>query len=544
MIRDQIKQNIINALIKSGYKIPEEFTPEIEIPKDRSHGDFSTNAALILSKELKINPRDIAAKITENIEKGIFEKVDIAGPGFINFFLKNNAWHKILKEVLEKKLDYGHQHDNPGAKKINLEFVSVNPTGPMHLAHGRWAVLGDTLANVLDFAGNKVTREYYVNDYGNQVNLLGKSLKARYLQSLGEKCEFPQDGYHGEYLIDLADKLKEEKGDSLKDASSGEFKNIAIDYMLNKLILKALKASDVRFDVFFHESQLQKENKVNEALKKLEESGHTYKKDGAVFFKSTDFGDDKDRVIIKEDGESTYFLADTAYHLNKMQRSFDLLINIWGADHHGYVKRMKGAFQSLGYNPDDLLIIIGQLVTLTKGGEIVKMSKRSGQMVTFQELLDEVGKDAVRFIFLTKSANTHLEFDLELAKKQSQENPVYYVQYAHARICSILKSAENKSDISSADLTLLTQKEEINIIKKLETLPFLITLCAKNFEVHQLTHYSQELASLFHSFYNKHRVLNPDNPGLTLARIYLITAIQIVLNITGRLLGVNMPESM
>lgn len=550
MIRDQIKNTLLQTLKKLNYTLPDNFSLDIEAPKDETHGDFSSNIALALAKPLKKNPREIAARIKENIAgtghcpvPAIFEKIDIAGAGFINFYLKNGLWHNLLKQVIAEDLNYGKIPQNPDSKKINLEFVSVNPTGPMHVAHGRWAVLGDSIANVLLHCGEIVTREYYVNDSGNQVDLLGKSLKARYLQALGQTVEFPEKGYYGAYLTEFAEKLKEQYGDSLKNNDDEKFRQTGIEYMMN-LIKECLKSADVVFDKYFFESGLHKENVVNKTLDKLKASGHTYEKDGAVFFKSTSFGDDKDRVLVKEDGQNTYFLADIAYHLNKLDRGFDILVNIWGADHHGYINRMKASLAALGFNPDTLQIIIGQLVTLTKAGALVKMSKRSGEMVTFQELLDEVGKDAVRFIYLTKSSNSNLEFDIELAKTESQENPVYYVQYAHARICSILRNAREVPEIDNVNLALLAEKEEIDILKKIETLPGLIRICGKNMEVHQLTHYSQELSSLFHSFYNKHKVLNENDKELTYARLYLIKAIKIILNLIGKLLGVEMPESM
>lgn len=540
----------MQTLKKLNYPLPDNFSLDIEVPKDASHGDFSTNTALMLANVLKKNPHEIALQIKENIvETGhcpvstIFEKIEIAGAGFINFYLKNNLWHNLLKQIIKEGLSYGRIINKPGAKKINLEFVSVNPTGPMHVAHGRWAVLGDSIANVLQFCGENVTREYYINDSGAQVDLLGKSLKARYLQLLGQSIDFPENGYHGAYLTEFAEKLKEKFGDSLKNDTDEKFRHSGIEHMMN-LIRECLKNANVAFDKYFYESDLHKENAVNHALNKLKASGYTYEKDGAVFFKSTSFGDDKDRVIVKEDGQNTYFLADIAYHLNKLERGFDLLINIWGADHHGYINRMKASLAALGFNPQTLHIIIGQLVTLTQAGALVKMSKRSGEMITFQELLDEVGKDAVRFIYLTKSSNSHLEFDLELAKTQSQENPVYYVQYAHARICSILRNAPCLPDIENVNLSVLTEKEEIDILKKIETLPGLIYICGNNMEVHQLTHYSQELAALFHSFYNKHKVLNDNNKELTFARLYLINAIKVTLNIIGNLLGVEMPDRM
>jgi len=543
MIRQVIKNSILQTLEKLNYTLPDNFSLDIEVPRDETHGDFSTNAAMALAKSLKKNPREIAAQIKEKLDASLFEKIDIAGAGFINFYLKNNLWHNLLKQVITEDLNYGKIPQGPSSKKINLEFVSVNPTGPMHVAHGRWAVLGDSIANVLEHCGEIVTREYYVNDSGNQVDLLGKSLKARYLQALGEEVDFPENGYHGAYLTEFAEKLKEQYGDSLKNDTYEKFRQTGINYMMN-LIKDCLKSANVSFDKYFFESELHKEDAVNKTLNKLKASGHTYEKDGAVFFKSTDFGDDKDRVIVKEDKQNTYFLADIAYHLNKLERGFNLLVNIWGADHHGYINRMKAALAALGFSPDTLILIIGQLVTLTKSGEIVKMSKRSGEMVTFQELIDEVGKDAVRFIYLTKSSNSNLEFDIELAKKQSQENPVYYVQYAHARICSILRNAPEMPEIDNVNLALLTEKEEIDILKKIEALPGLIRICGKSMEAHQLTHYSQELSSLFHSFYNKHKVLNDDDKEMTFARLYLIKAIQIILNLIGKLLGVTMPEKM
>ncbi|NLY79207.1 MAG: arginine--tRNA ligase, partial [Lysinibacillus sp.] len=442
-IKDALKAAVDKAgLVEEGA----QYNIHIEVPKDKSNGDFATNLAMQLTKLAKKPPRQIAEAIVENLEtEGTdIEKVEIAGPGFINITVRKDFLAEIIKAVKEQSENYGRSKAG-GGEKIQVEFVSANPTGDLHLGHARGAAFGDSLCNVLDFAGYDVSREYYINDAGNQVNNLAYSLEAHYKQALGMDAEMPEDGYYGQDIIDIANQLAQEYGDSILQKSDEErfqfFRENGLKLELEKL-KRDLENFRVRFDVWYSETSLYENGKIDHALNKLRANGHVFEQDGATWFRSTTFGDDKDRVLIKSDGSYTYLTPDIAYHEDKLQRGFDKLINIWGADHHGYIPRMKAAIEALGYDRDKLEVEVIQMVQLYKNGKKYKMSKRTGNAVTMRELVEEVGLDAVRYYFVKTACDSHMDFDLDLAVAESNENPVYYAQYAHARICSILRSAE------------------------------------------------------------------------------------------------------
>lgn len=554
MIRKILKEKINSALKKAGeeknIKFIEEIPVELSCPREEKFGDYSTNIAMNLAKNFKLPPDEVADLIVKFMTKEeILLDIKIAGSGFINFYLKKEVFHLILKKILEEKDSFGRPATAP-KDKICLEFVSVNPTGPMHIAHGRWAAVGDTLANILEFSRFNISREYYVNDYGTQLELLGESLNARYLEILGKDAPFPEDGYKGQYLKEFAEEIVKKDKDKYLELSyedrSSFFKDLAGKVMLND-IKKVMKKACVKFDTYFSERSLHENGLVEETFQRLISNNLAYEKDGAWWFKSLQFGDEKDRVIKKESGQPTYFLSDIAYHINKINRGFNRLINIWGADHHAHVKKMQDSLASLGYPEKVLTVLVGQMVTLIRQDKAVRMSKRKGEIVTFEELLDEVGKDAVRFFFLTRSINSHLDFDVDLAKKSSHENPVYYIQYAYARICNILKEAEkeniNYKEIKLNYIEYLKEAPEINLIKKMEKFPYIIKECSERLEPHHLPHYLHELSSLFHSFYNTSRVLKQEKE-ITSARLLLLAGCRLVLYTGLNLLGVNAPERM
>jgi len=526
---------------------------EVEIPKDTTHGDYASNVAMVLASRVgkKLPPRKIAEVLMEHIDDrdNILEKVEIAGPGFINFFIRENVWATLLKEIEEREDDYG-MSDLGNGKKILVEFVSANPTGPLHIGHGRGAVVGDVLANILSASGYSVFREYYINDQGNQMNNLGISVLARYLELLGETVEFPEAGYRGDYIRDIAGKMMERDGDIHgkrdREAAIQDFTEYAAGAILEE-IKEDLRAFGVVFESYFSEKDLYKDGGVTGLLAELEAKGFIYHDGETLWFKTSDFGDEKDRVVIRKNGEPTYFAADIAYHRNKYERGFDSLIDIWGADHHGYIPRMLASIQALGYEKDSLKIILVQLVSLLREGKPVAMSTRAGEFVTLREVVDEVGRDAARYNFLMRRSDSHLDFDLELAKKQSNENPVYYVQYAHARICSILRFGEERGytipAYGEADLSLLNLPEEIQLVKVITRFPELIEGAALSLEPHRLTFYLNDLASIFHSYYNKYKVIS-DDEKLSLARLFLVKAIRTVVSNALRLLGVTAPEKM
>ena len=546
----KLKQVISDAIVKTGL-VGEDF-PEImlEKPKDKAHGDFAANIAMQLARLAKKAPRQIAEAIVAEIdedEAGI-EKIEIAGPGFINFFMKDDFLLQVIPMILEQNEDYGKTDAGKG-ERIQVEFVSVNPTGDLHLGHARGAAYGDVLSNLLEAAGFKVEREYYINDAGSQIDNLGLSVEARYLQELGYEADMPEDGYYGQAIIDIAKKIIEEDGDKWVEKSHEERFEYMKEYSLKASLAnieRDLKDFGVVFDNWFSERSLYKDGQIDEAIQKLEAGGYIYEKDGATWFKSTEFGDDKDRVIIKSDGTYTYLTPDIAYHKNKLDRGFDKLINVWGSDHHGYVARMQAAIQALGYPEDKLEVKIIQMVNLFEGGEKVRMSKRTGKAVSLRELMEEVGIDATRYFFVARSNDSQLDFDMDLARSQSNENPVYYVQYAHARICTMLEQAEKKGfDVDADyDASLLTTEKEQDLLKKLGEFPQTVTDAAKHHAPQRLTNYVLELASLLHSFYNAEKVLDEDAPDRTNARIALMKAVRITIANGLKLLGVSAPKKM
>lgn len=525
---------------------------EVEEPKEKQHGDLATNFAMVMAREAKMAPRKIAEIIASKMNtSGTFiEKVEVAGPGFINFFLNQNFLIETLKLIHKRGKDYGRVNLGKG-KKVQVEFVSANPTGPMHMGNARGGAIGDVLASILDYAGYNVSREFYINDAGNQIEKFGYSLEARYLQLLGIDAEVPEGGYHGEDIIDRAKEFLEIHGDKYKDVPSEERRKALIEYGLKKNIEKMkedLALYGIEYDVWFSEQFLYDSGEVYKVIEELTEKGYTYEKDGALWFKMTLFGAEKDDVLVRSNGVPTYLASDIAYHKNKfVTRGFDWVINVWGADHHGHVAPMKGAMKALGIDPNRLDVVLMQLVKLIEGGQVVRMSKRTGKMITLRDLIEEVGKDAARFFFNMRSPDSPIEFDLDLAKQQTNENPVFYVQYAHARICSIIRQLEEMGvkieNIEDVDLGLLKEEEEVDLIKKLAYFPEEITIAAKTLAPHRITRYVIDVASYFHSFYNSHRVKGAEE-NLMKARFALILAVKTVLKNALDILKVTAPERM
>lgn len=549
-LQQQIKQALAAAVVKAG--LVEEGTEvnvHLETPKDKANGDYATNVAMQLTKLAKKPPRAIAEAILEALEtEGTeIEKIEIAGPGFLNITVRKDFLAGVVKATFEQGENYGRSNAGAG-EKVQVEFVSANPTGDLHLGHARGASVGDSLCNVMDFAGFDVSREYYINDAGNQINNLAYSLEARYKQALGMDAEMPEDGYHGPDIIEIAGKLKEEFGAEILEKSDEErfkfFREHGLRLELAKL-QNDLRNFRVEFDVWYSETSLYGNGKIEAALDKLRANGHIFEEEGATWFRSTTFGDDKDRVLIKGDGSFTYLTPDIAYHEDKLQRGFDKLVNIWGADHHGYIPRMKAAIEALGYDRGTLEVDIIQMVQLYKNGEKFKMSKRTGNAVTMRELVEEVGLDAVRYFFVKTAGDSHMDFDLDLAVSQSNENPVYYAQYAHARINSILRAAGEQGYAASLEnLDLLVAEKETDVLKKVGAFPQIVADAAKHRTPHRIANYIQELAATFHSFYGAEKVINADNKELTEARLALITAVKTTLANALRLIGVSAPESM
>ncbi len=549
-VQGKLKQEIKDAVVKAGLAAEEQIPDVIlEIPKEKSHGDYSTNMAMQLARVAKKAPRVIAEELIASFDssKASIEKIEIAGPGFINFYMNNAYLTDLIPAVLGAGDQYGETTVGNN-QKIQVEFVSANPTGDLHLGHARGAAVGDSLCNILDKAGYDVSREYYINDAGNQINNLALSVEARYFQALGLDKEMPADGYHGEDIIGIGKKLADEHGDKYVNADEKErfdfFREYGLKYEMAKL-KQDLEDFRVPFDVWYSETSLYHNGKIDTALQALKDNGHIYEEEGATWFRSTTFGDDKDRVLIKNDGSYTYLTPDIAYHKDKLERGFEKLINIWGADHHGYIPRMKAAIQALGYDRDALEVEIIQLVHLYKNGEKMKMSKRTGKAVTMRDLVEEVGLDATRYFFAMRSADTHLDFDLDLAVSQSNENPVYYAQYAHARISSILRQGEEQGmSAEAADYSLISAEKEIDVLKKIGEFPQAVGEAAQKRMPHRITNYIYELASSFHSFYNAEKVLDAENPERTKARLALIKAVQTTLKNSLKLIGVSAPEKM
>ncbi|AIQ50196.1 arginine--tRNA ligase [Paenibacillus sp. FSL R7-0331] len=552
LANERVKEAVAGAILAAGLVTQEELPAiALEVPKDKAHGDLATNAAMQLTKIAKRNPRQIAEAIIEHLDtaSASIEKAEIAGPGFINFTLSKSYLYPVIGLVTEQGDNYGRIETGKG-KKVEMEFVSANPTGSLHLGHARGAAVGDALCNVLDFAGYQVTREYYINDAGNQVNNLCKSIEARYLQELGQPAEMPEDGYHGEDIKGFAKDLVAEKGDTLLELSPGDraafFRTYGLTKELDK-IKRDLERFRVNFDIWYSETSLYENGQVLRSLDELRDRGEVYEQDGATWLNTTKYGDDKDRVLIKNDGTYTYLTPDIAYHNDKYERGYDTMINIWGADHHGYIPRMKAAMSALGNDPEKLVVLIAQMVSLFQNGEKVKMSKRTGKAVTMEDLMEEVGLDAIRYFFTMRSMDSHLDFDMDLAISTSNENPVYYVQYAHARICSIFRQAEEQGitvpAIDQIDFSKLTAVHEYDLLRKIGELPAEIAIASEGYAPHRLIRYVYDLAAQFHSYYKAERVIT-DDAAQTVARLALLGAARTTIANVLRLVGVTAPERM
>ena len=540
--------------------------PSLERPREEGHGDWACTIAMRLAKAAHMNPRAIAQVIVDHLPaNNLVESFEIAGPGFINLTLTNASFQAVVSEARQQGSDFGKSELSEPCK-VNLEYVSANPTGPMHVGHGRWAALGDAIARVMRHAGYSVDEEFYINDQGNQMNVFGNSIVVRYQQLLGQDVEMPEACYGGAYIKDIAQAIIDADGDKWLDANEDErlvdFRERGYTMMLDS-VKDTLSTFGNNFDTWFSERSLfvadeNGETKQQRAFDVMNEKGLLFEAEGATFFRSTDYGDDKDRVLVKANGDLTYFMSDVAYHYDKMQRGYDHLIDIWGADHHGYIQRCKAMMAAWGY-PDALEVVLGQLVNLLRDGEPVRMSKRTGEMVTFQELIDEVGVDATRYLMLSKSADQAIDFDIEVAKKQDSSNPVYYVQYAHARICSILRKAGEARgmNVESAgieeivaelglddiDLSPLAHESELALMRKMADFSELVAGAARDRAPFRLTHYAQELAGLFHSFYGNCHVLGEEE-SVERARLALVDSTRIVLALSLDLLGVSAPERM
>ena len=552
MLKQTLMELLTQAAVEAQQsgKLPSVTLPEVTIerPQNPEHGDYASSLPLKLARAIGISPLTIANDIVSVIASTPeIERTVVAPPGFINFTLKSDWLTSQVNSILEAGDAYGNIELEPG-HRVQIEFVSVNPTGPLHVGHGRGAILGSTLANALTAASYKVEKEYYINDAGNQMDAFYRSLYARYQQCLGTEAEMPTDGYFGNYMVDLAKEIIAEYGDKFRALPEKEAISQIGQPGLEKIISQIktdLELLRVKFDVWFSERSLYENGQYQEALTRLQQGGYISEKEGATWFVSTALGEDKDNVVIRSDGSPTYFATDIAYHYDKfLKRQFDTVINIWGADHLGHVSRMKAVVGALGINPEELKVIISQMVTLRRGRELVRISKRSGDIVTLRELVEEVGADVCRFFFLSRSADSQMDFDLVLAKKHSADNPVYYVQYAHARIASILRLAQQRGiSYEDGDTSLLTTEPELTLIRKMLLLPELVETIANTLEPHHLTYYAQDLATVFHSFYKQCRVVS-QNEALTKARLKLVEAVKIVLSRTLHLMGMTAPERM
>ena len=528
---------------------------ELETPKNLKHGDLTSNIAMRLAKSFSTSSiklaelvKDELGKIfpNDNLER-VISKIEVLPPGFLNFWLNKEFLYELLRDIEKQNEKFGRNQTGRGAK-VNIEFVSANPTGPLTIAHGRQAALGDALARILEFSGFKVCREYFINDVGTQIELLGKSIRSRYLSINGVKDAFPEDGYHGDYIRQIAGNLNKEYGKKYTEKTEKNLTFIS-DFGV-KTILEGIKKDLENFGVFFNKWFSQKTlstRKINSVLNMVKAKGFIYEKDGAVWFKSTAFGDDKDRVVVKSDGAFTYLAPDIAYHLEKCKRGFAKLIDIWGPDHHGYIPRLKASVEALGYKKDTVSILIVQLATLLRNGQILSMSTRKGEFITLKEVIDEVGCDVTKFFFLMRKLDSHLDFDLEVAKKDSLDNPVYYIQYAHARIASILNFSDNMKDKlkeTDYDANLLTQPEEMLLLRMLSEFPLSVEASAKTLEPYRMVDFLNELAKVFHNFYTKRRVVSESEPELTKARLALVRGVKVALANGLQLLGISFPERM
>ncbi len=552
----QLLEQLILQALKSAHENGAIASPEfpeiaIEVPKILSHGDYSSNVAMVSAAVQKMPPRKIAEAIVTYMQDSdrLIDRMDIAGPGFINFYLRPESWAGFLKKVLEQGPRYGAANLGNG-KKIQIEFVSSNPTGPLHVGHGRGAAVGDSVANILAFCGYDVHKEYYINDSGRQINTLGRSVFLRYQELLGESIRFPDDCYQGDYIKDIAGRILDLKGSDLLDQPDEKAVMSCARYAAD-LILEGMKQDlvsfGVVFDCWFSEQGLYDSGKVSSVIESFRHRNIIYEKDGALWFDTTSHGDEKDRVVVRQNGQTTYFASDIAYHYDKYNRGFEKVIDVWGADHHGYIPRVTAAILSGGYRKEQFHVILVQLVSLLRAGTPVAMSTRAGEFVTLRDVIQEVGKDAARFIFLTRSADNTLDFDLELAKQKTNENPVYYVQYVHARICSIVRKSEEMGAVgipaTDAVLCLLSTPEDISLIKMMIKYPEIVRFSAQQMAPHRITFFLMELAAAFHAYYNRQRVLT-DDPRLTQARLYLMTAVRQVIANGLSLLGVSAPQSM
>lgn len=542
-----MKQYLLDLFSKTSEKLPylKEIDYVINIPNQKSHGDYSINAAMILSKKLKKNPRDVAAEIISNIDfdNSIIEKIEIAGPGFINFYFTQKYIPSIIKEVIAKGEKFGRSQKYSG-KKALVEFISANPTGPLTVGHGRNAVIGDTVANLLEWIGYKVDREYYFNNAGRQMRVLGDSVKQRYLEQLGKKIEFPEDYYQGEYIKEIASKLLAEFGDNLCcEEAEGRFKQKAEKEIFTDII-KTMNAIGIKMKNFFNEYALYEDGRITALLEEFKKKDLSYVKENAIWLRLTELGNEQDKVIVKSSGEPTYRLPDIAYHITKFERGYDLMIDLFGSDHNATYPDVLAGLHALGFDTEKIKVLIHQFVTIMQKGEVVKMSTRKANYITLDELVEEVGADVVRYFFNMRSITSHLNFDLELAKKQSDENPVFYLQYAHARIASILRLVKEQGlDYSLDHLELLNNPVEQDLLKKLFELPNEVLLSAENYEVHRIAIYLVELAALFHRFYTECRIIGSEK-NLAEARIALCIATQTTLRNGLSILGVNAPERM
>ena len=583
-MKQVIHDSIARALseLEQDGRLPAGLAANIQVTpsKDRAQGDFACNVALALARPAGLPPRELAETIVERLAPAAgVERVEVAGPGFINFFVDSAAGHAVVQRVLEQGANFGRGEAGRG-RRVQVEFVSANPTGPLHVGHGRGAAYGATLANLLAFTGHDVQREYYVNDAGRQMHILGLSTWLRYLELCGEELVFPSNGYQGDYIWDIAATLHRENADAYRrpaarvfdgacpDAPAGDKEKHVDDLIANarallgeadyrvvfdlaldtltEVIRGDLHAFGVDFDCWFSERSLGDDGLIDAAIDRLQQNGHLYEQDGALWFRSTDFGDEKDRVVRRDNGQTTYFASDIAYHMNKFERGFDTVINIWGADHHGYVPRVKAALDALGYDPGRLEVELVQFANLYEAGEKIAMSTRSGEFVTLRQLREDVGQDAARFFYVMRKAEQHMDFDLDLAREQSSENPVYYIQYAHARVCSVRRQCAEKglvADLSGADLTRLDNDHELALIRQLGLFPERVEAAARRREPHLLVNYLRDLAHPFHSWYNAHQFL-VDDAGLRDARLALAEAVARVLRNGLGLLGVTAPESM
>ncbi len=559
-MKEKLKQLVADAagLAHAAGDLPSPRFPAVELeePKADAHGDFSTNFCMQMASAQKMSPRRIADILVARMRAGlasdpepVVDRVEIAGPGFVNFFLKPSAWHPVLKEVHTLDPHYGASQMGRGAR-IQVEFVSSNPTGPLHVGHGRGAAVGDSVANILAFCGYDVQKEYYINDSGRQIATLGRSVYLRYRQAGGEAVDFPADCYQGGYIREIAGLIREKEGDRLLAVAEGEAVEACARFAAG-LILEGMRRDledfGVTFDRWFSEQSLYDDGKVEAAIERLKKRGLAYIRDGALWFRSTAFGDEKDRVMVRANGLTTYFAADIAYHQDKFERGFDRVVDVWGADHHGYIRRVTAAVEAAGYDGGRFQVILVQLVNLLRGGEPVAMSTRAGEFVTLKDVVDEVGRDAARFLFLTRHHDSALDFDLEVAKKQTNDNPVFYVQYVHARIASIARKADERGVAEAVgdprSVAALTAPEEVGLIKALARYPEVVETAAGLMEPHRVTFYLMDLAAGFHAYYNRHRVLD-DDPALAAARLCLVRAVQKVIRNGLTLLGVTAPETM